>query len=851
MRWPFVAAAVLAIALGVSRAPAILVSTFDGATIQIGPSEIPPEVTSGSYSILAWAYRQSSDDSTRAIVQVPGLLELVVDGRAGASFTVRQAWGIIGPGGGGSIGPGREVRPVISARVSGEIPVGEWVLLCASYDRSLGQADLWVVGESFPTQHGTAREPGWADRDFSSPVSNLAVGAIGGGHPAFRGALGTVAIRNHALTDFDIAQLWDMKRYLAFWDHQNDFLGGKFNGLYGCRWMVGGAMSTLPNDAGVGGTTQLRSAQPGDPLTSYNTHLYTPGFIPTALPHQRLRAVQPVHLTEGFAYASHRDAPYSGFFITEVPGTTVSLTPEAALAAKARQLATDPDGLLRVVISSNSRAVIRFDGSGNSPGNYQHGFMDVLRSRVAGVMLRPPEVTGLETQPWFGFNVKGAAPRRVPTTDVVSLDDDTGPMGDFTRFSTCSVSDSRGPGSVVRIKPGALYTMRCGPEAGSLVTSAQPLVVDAWVLAFPGSSALIWRWDRAWGQGVPGIVGVGANVQLDTTTWSRTMAGADRAIDPSTLELAGDWTANVRSGLACHIAMGPGAGAISLVHDVVFAGGVTRVRFAQPLGGAPAAGSELLFGPWDIRVITHEFAGVPANDPRTWRGIELKAVADAKAGVMVLSHAAHRPGVDGYIIGGSGWGGHGYDEQIDASFPEAIRRWMVRADADAWIQVPAQQRSDPSVMERWADLVREALPEADLVWAGEMAHGGNTGEPWHAYIMANAWRRNIVGISALEHPAIGSFDEQLADGLRSDGAHLSGRGVRAIARVWIDQLAEGAQSPCMIVDFDRDGVPSIIDFVDFGNALVNQERRADLNRDGMWDIFDMLVFQTLFAECTG
>jgi hypothetical protein len=106
-----------------------------------------------------------------------------------------------------------------------------------------------------------------------------------------------------------------------------------------------------------------------------------------------------------------------------------------------------------------------------------------------------------------------------------------------------------------------------------------------------------------------------------------------------------------------------------------------------------------------------------------------------------------------------------------------------------------------------------------------------------------------VGLAAIEHPRLGNFLEQLADGMRSDGAHLSARGSEIMANVWLEMLDRASADPCAALDFVPDGRLDVLDFLDFANRFSVEHRSADLDRSGEFDIFDFLMFMNVLQKC--
>ncbi|MFG0284572.1 MAG: GC-type dockerin domain-anchored protein, partial [Phycisphaerales bacterium JB039] len=410
----------------------------------------------------------------------------------------------------------------------------------------------------------------------------------------------------------------------------------------------------------------------------------------------------------------------------------------------------------------------------------------------------------------------------------------------------------RAAGSALRIDPGGFQSLRCGPVAGSLIRADAPLTCEAHVLRFPGSSALLWRSDRAASQAADGLLGAEQALELDSTRSVRTLATPDRAPDDRSLVLAGDWRGLVAVGEAAYVAAGPGAGAISIVAEIGYASGETTIGFEQPFGQTPALGSTLAFGPWSIQTVRLPFEPLGAGDERVWRGIRLDAADDGKAGVVAFAVSAYRDDVPGFMFGAAGWGGHGYDPQLDEAFGAATGAWMALSKADVWLQGFAQQGSTPQAMPRFSDAIRAALPGCEIVWVGETEHGNSTFEDWHRFVLNEGPAYGVPAISLLMEPSLGSFLEQLADGLRADNVHYSAFGNRILADLWTAQLdlatTDGA---CASVDLDGDGLLTLFDFLEFANLFAAGDLRADFDGSGALDVFDFFAYQNEFARCGG
>lgn len=834
-RWPGATLAAAAAVLTTAcphPARGVLVALDASASIRINPAYAPPELTGSDFSIVAWVWRGEGGPGSQAVLQFPGVFELVIQGDDAVEFIVHRP---------------DPIFPGLRAQAPCAVPVGEWTLLVGSFSRADGRADVFALSQTAGAAAGTRSSTRYQGKDLGPVEGELALGAHYAGLPGMPGALGVVGVRRQSLTQADVDRLWNDRRYLGAYDTDNSASGGSLDGIPGCAWMIGHAITTAPIDGGVGGTQPLRAAVVGQPAGFFNVHI----FDAAGSVGQYLNVVRPVTSVSGFVYASHREPPYDGFFTSDLPGTGIPVSFVPGTAPRTRELASVPRGTRRVMVSANSRAVRGYDGSGLSPGNYAHGFIDLNLPRVSGVLFRPA-VLNSGGSPWFGFDTKDHNPRQSePGTIRKITDEDAGPTADLCRFFTGSrESASRGPGNGLLLLPGSYYSLRCKPEPGSLILATEPLTVEAYVLRFPGASGLTWQTDQGKTQSAPGSQGPPQTETLDTTRLTHVLAPTDAFSTDTTLTLDADYSAQISPGDACTVGSGPYAGAISAVTGVALDSGRTVLTLSHPFYQRPREGDTLLFGSWSFLTIRHEWGGLRPEDQRVWRGIQINADPDGRLGVLVLAYSAWRPGVDGFVFGTAGWSGHGYAEQIAAAIPGSIAAWAALAAADVWVQVPAQQGSLPASMADFTARVRQWLPDCEVVWAGEMEHGTGPQQDWHQYILDQASAHGAVGLSLLEHPLLGTLPEQFADGLRAEDAHLSARGNLVLARLWTEQLARAAVDPCLRADFNLDGYVNTLDFVLFLNDFNAGMPTADWDSNGVVNTLDLLSFLNDFnAAC--
>ncbi|MFM9994527.1 MAG: GC-type dockerin domain-anchored protein [Phycisphaerales bacterium] len=810
-------------------ARAIITTGSSDASLRVPAAMVPPAMRTTDFSVFAWVCATTIEPAPRSVFRVPGVFDLRVLGPSLVRATVHSAGA---------------APTSLNADASVALVPGEWALLVASWRRSTGTLELHVYQASKASWFGSAASPAFAGADLGPVAGDIAVGAEAGVIPGLVGAYGPIVVRTHAVTAQDAQGVFASRRFWSAYDAHTLATGGLMNGDAGVAWMVNHAMTTKP--WGFTGSVNDRAAVVGKGVTTFNYHVYdrAAAFLPTSL-----RVARPITSAAGFVYASHHDGAYAGFFVRDLPELGTSVDPVPAIARKARQLITGPRETIRVMTSANSRAIGWHDYSGDFPGNYASGFIERNRARVSGVLLRPA-ILSSGGGPWFGFDTRLGSPRQSDPGTIIALSA-AEPASDFSRFWTGSeVGTSRGPGCGLLLRPEAFYSLRCKPEPGSRVVIDQPLVIEAMVLRFPGSSAVTWRPDKAGAQNHWGNLGPPATIDLDTTVFTRTLTSADSGFSTLQVILAGDLTGQITPGMGCFISGGAGAGSFSVVTQVALFAGGTRVSFQHSLFSPPAVGSTLRFGPWFFERVSYEWPALEPTDPELFRGIELTAGL-AGGGVVVFAYNAWRPNTPGFVFGTAGWGGNGYAAQINLSFPGSNAAWMAATQADVWIQAPAQQWSEPSTMADYTALIRAGLPGAEIVWAGEMVHGGGTlltGEdPWGEYILANASAHHAVGLASTDHPLLGTYPEQLADGLRADPEHFCQRGNQRQADVWTQMLKRGAIDPCLRADLNFDGFNTVADFGTFQTLYVLGDPLADLNGDGVLSVADFGAFQSAYV----
>ncbi len=795
----------------------------DAARIALAAHVSPGDrLQAGNFSILLWIHPDATTVDARGIFEIPGVLSI---GTSAAGTLVGQVESTNAEG-----------QPVSLLADTGQaLAGGQWQLVALGF-RESGFVDIFQAG-STGVQGGLA-SAGEALVPVEQGALGPCLGADSLGRPALIGTYGLLVFRSHTVKSNDLTAIRATRRYFAPYDLAGI---GSMNGVSGAEWMLNHAVTTLPVDIDAGGSVAERAAIMGEPAGRYNIHVYDKQDV-VADEFERFNLVRQTTAVEGFRYVSTREPPLDGFFLVD-PGPFAIVYPsvpgESALAVQLVNGARQP---IRMFISSNSRAVFRNDGSGISPGNYAQGFFDLKRSEVSGVLFRSA-VRG-SGGPWFGFDC--IDPPRADLTDLI--DTATGPYASFSRFWTASArTTAEGPGGGVFLRRWGFYEMRCRPEEGSLIAADAPLTVEAHIMAFPGASEVQWRPRRGIWQSELGVdEAPSQQMTLDTTRHWRVFGSDDRVLNHTAIVLKGNFDGLISPGDVMFIETGPAAGQINVIESITQVTSQATITFDMPMLHWPEPGVQLRFGPWRFETLRYEFPPVPEGDLRTWRGLSLHAV-NGGSGFPLFGYSAYRPDVAGLQIGAVGWGGNGYLRQILQTEPDALLGWMQQADADLWIQVPAQQNALPENMSDFTNAIRAATPDCDIIWAAEAAHPSGVQSGWPQYIVDHAEDEGVIGIVALNRPHVGTELEQLADGHRSNLPHISQRGNLKLAELWCDLLEDAAIDPCP-ADFAPEwGVYDFFDVQTYLSAFVTADPTAELTGDGVIDFFDVQRFLALFT----
>jgi hypothetical protein len=807
-----------------------------GAFVRIAQANVPPVLEPAgrsSFSFLMWLQRSGEADPRMSLLDVPGAISVSIDA-ADRAVRARLA------------GSPAALEVLLPLQEGGSVPLGQWILLAVSFDRASGTLQGWARSELIGPVHEAVRLPGFSP---AAPSGDLLIGAADSGS-AQPGLYGLMVFRDHPLARRDVENLWAAQDYLGPYRLENTASGGSLDGPEGVVWMVNHAIPTLP----TGGVIPLRSAAlVGGAVAATNFCVYGrgPGAGPSIVDAGAVDSVSSG--PDAFVFES----PYDGGFFHRRPADAGLPGPPALVAMESeslRRLALDrPAGVQRVLVSGNSRAISPGDADQQTfPENFAHGLIASRLASTAGVLNRRATAGG--GQRWFGYDCTDP-PRSSGT--ITGIDATSLPERSFSRLWTGSVNAySAGPGGGLFLRDGAGISIKCRPEAGSLMdgpggdgTAADfPLRVRAYVGRFPGSGSALWRPEKSSGQSVAGSLGPPAVAPLDTTVYTHVLSSsAGDRVEPATriLRLSGDHGAGITAGDGCFVSQGAGEGGISLVQSVsVLPGPTTQVVLEKWFMVDPTLDSSVLrFGPVSVHAIEHEWPELSPGDLEIWRGLEVTATGGH---VVLFSLDAWRPGVCGWAFGTYGSGGMGYGQQIEVAHSAAHERAIAALAPDVWLQSLATQNSSLASMVDFLKIVRAGAPGAEVAWVGDAAHLSPMAG-WHQFMMDNAASARVPAVSAFEEPDVGLLEDQSADGLRADLSHFSHRGNVRLAERWLSLLAR-ATAPREDLDGDGSvGIADLLTLLASWGPCPSSPCPADLDRDGEVGHADLLALLSAWS----
>jgi hypothetical protein len=815
------AVVVLGVAPGVGAG---IVAQSPDSSIRLDATFNPPALAEGStqFSFLMWLHRTHSDAQPLSILDVPGAFRVYVDGVA-ESINAQL---------GGT--PAALEVALLLRDGGGSVPLDEWMLIAVSWDAAAGRFEGWAQSESAgPVQDVVI------DQSFvrSPPIGMPSLGRPElAGSAAQQGHYGLIVFRDHAIDQNDVSEIWAGRDYFGPYRLDNVEEGGHLTGTPGAIWLANHAILSVPLPSVIG---QISPGLIGLEIVDNNYCVFTTGH-PDALFATAAPVVECSTGADAFVFATPYESPTGEpFFVRRIATVEVPLDPPYAsgVAPGIRRVAhRAPEGLVRCLVSANSRGTRLSPQGMTRPENYAHGFIEACLDLAVGVINRPARLSA--NLPWFGFDT-GQAPVHSGNVIFTARND---PLRGFARLWSGSGGATAGPGSAVFMDSGAVFALKCRPEPGSLLVADAPLVVRAHLLRFPGAGTLQWRPVKAAAQAEPGTLGAVDTVNLGADSpYAYTLTAQD-LVDPAQgrLVLTGDHRDDIHAGDACYVSEGPGERGFSLINSVNSDGQTTDVVFEHWFGVDPAVGSTIMTGSWEIVTISYEWPALDGDDDEVWRGLELTAVDGP---LVNFAWDAWRPDVDGIAFGIAGASALGYTPQIQEAFAAAIPAWINALEPDLWFQAFAQQDSEASAMTDFTQCIRQARPTVEVAWLGDAESGLGALEEWVQYILDNAGAAGVVSATILADDTIGTYEDQCADALRSNIVHYSHRGNTRLAERWLELLSVAALPAA---DLNGDGVVGVGDFLlllaAWGPCPAPPDAcAADLDGDGSVGVTDFLM----------
>jgi hypothetical protein len=140
------------------------------------------------------------------------------------------------------------------------------------------------------------------------------------------------------------------------------------------------------------------------------------------------------------------------------------------------------------------------------------------------------------------------------------------------------------------------------------------------------------------------------------------------------------------------------------------------------------------------------------------------------------------------------------------------------------------------------DFYQQTLPEARFILMSH--HPFNNGIRQEAVWLYEIAQDRDMGFINLFDTVSGGFEEMVALGYMLDEVHLTPAGGSFFGNYIYDLLERASVCPA---DLNSDGLLDLFDFFAFQNLFVNHDLLADCQTDGSFDLFDFLCFQNTFA----
>ncbi|MDY7110505.1 MAG: hypothetical protein SYC29_17885 [Planctomycetota bacterium] len=731
---------------------------------------------------------------------------------------------------------------------AGKVPVDEWMLIAASFDAGQGRLTGWAQSETVARSSAWHEVSGW---NGGEPWP-LRLGATATA-PAFVGQIGLLVFRDHPIDEADFDAMFNSGAPHYFAPALLET--GNMTGFSGIEWMIGHGLVTAPNrlvNANAEGA-ELGDTVNGDNYLVYNagdgSDCYSPGSLASVIGVWTLRSPHAP------------DEPWSGFFARQLPDLGLSGSHYVErISPKARQLAYDtPTGLIRVIVSSNSRGIRR---SAVFYGEILEqwalgGVYPARQGNMAGVMVSAgPIWTNWPFMRWTGRTVGTVyGSKSTPLNSTA--------FGNFGGHGNGAADNFPGyvlAGQALVIEDGSSFIPKAQPESETQFDErTDPVTVRAMLLKFPGSGEVIYLGEKGPWQMSTDFSNEGdpVTMPLDTTIRTYVMSPEDSFDSGAlTLTLSGVME-DIEIGHACFISDGTGKDGISMIVNVDTSDGASTVVTLErgfPTDPVPGA-STLKFGPVEPVWVGFEWEGLAPDDPYYYRGIRLSA---SNGIVVVLFLDCFNPEADGFIVGPMGQVGRGYNRQLELFFSENGIPLFGAIEADVWLQLFAQQNSPASCMVAYTDAIRQMSPATEIWWCGDPDFDTDVEDMegtdyWQEFILDNAVTHDVGAIVAHERPNIGIGFERLADGQVGNKNHASARGCRlylqeVLAMMRDAALEDGSSCPW---DLDDDGEVDTADLLLLLAAWgpCGVECPADFDGDGIVGTSDLLALLSEWGPC--
>ena len=328
----------------------------------------------------------------------------------------------------------------------------------------------------------------------------------------------------------------------------------------------------------------------------------------------------------------------------------------------------------------------------------------------------------------FGFDGSVSAPRASSTQNLCTVAN----WSDFTMFWTGSAysNDLQGPGrGIILNGTGALISMKARKCPGSYLDGVQGTgwSFSLYALKFPGSSNTFqYQLENSSSQDTLGTLSgaIPFISGMNTEQVSHSFTGSDGYTGTGTGQLVLAATGlGLQTDWAVHIKSGTGLGCVSVITNVIDTGSTTTITLSHTFETAPTSGgsSVLSFGPWEVVKYTLN-APLPTAEYQRARSKNTGA-----AGTRIILFAADcwvRGISDGWVWAHAGWGGHGYQPQMEQSAPGAIANVITMSGMTGLLMFNATQNTTTTQRNTFAGIAAAALGGVEkLVICCDQDHG--------------------------------------------------------------------------------------------------------------------------------